>query len=176
MMDRLGCSLHNSWIYVIGIIVHCLGKGKAELIVRSSPDLTAPNRQNHRFDLLISLIFCPPLDPGRMNLLGSGLVFLTREFGTIVLASKVACLSGSSITANKSRVAIEVLGDLLERCVLRFNKELPHDDQLEGDPAHVDNIVLPTDGAECDGVDVLIEPQRHVDEEEHHGQTLRIVY
>lgn len=97
-----------------------------------------------------------------MDLLGNT-ALLVRDLGDIIFTSQVACLGSSSFTTDQSRLAVKVLGNLLEWRVLGLNEELPHNDQLEGDPATVYNVVLPADGTECDRVYVLVEPQRHVD-------------
>lgn len=84
----------------------------------------------------------------------------------------MACLGRSSIAANDGSVPVEVLGDLLERCVLGLDEPLPDDESLEGDPADVDEIVLPGNSCQGDGVDVLVEPEGDVDEQEHDSEAL----
>lgn len=90
----------------------------------------------------------------------------------VLISSKVACLGRSGIATNDCRVAIEILGDLLERRVLGLDEPLPNDKRLKGDPANVDQVVLPGNGLQGDGVDVLIEPEGDVDKEEHDSETL----
>lgn len=89
-----------------------------------------------------------------------------------MLSLESPALLSSDITTNHSSLAIEVLGNLLERGVLGLNVVLPDDSQLDGEPAAVDDVVPPLDVLESDGVDVLIEEEGDVDHEEDHGHTL----
>lgn len=97
---------------------------------------------------------------------------LAHHLYTVVLAQKLPCLGSGSIATHHCAIAVEILGDFLEWCVFGLDKELPHHDQLEADPDTVHDVVLPADGVKGDRVDVLVEPERHVDEEEHDGETL----
>jgi len=65
-----------------------------------------------------------------------------------------------------------VLCNLLERGVLGLDVEEVDDGQLDSEPAAVDDVVLPLDGVEGDGVDVLVEEEGNVDHEEDDGHAL----
>ena len=81
-----------------------------------------------------------------------------------------ALLRGSSST-NSSSVTIEVASNFFERRVLGLDVEEVDNDEFESEPDAVDNVVLPLDGVQSDGVDVGVEEQRKVDTSEHvaHG-------
>lgn len=90
----------------------------------------------------------------------------------VLISCQVARLCRSSIATNDGRVPVEVLGDLLERGVLGLDEPLPDNERLEGDPADVDEVVLPSNSLQGDGIDVLIEPEGDVDEQEHDSEAL----
>jgi hypothetical protein len=52
--------------------------------------------------------------------------------------------------------AVKVLGNLLERSVAGLDVEEVHDDELDDDPHVVDDVVLPCNVLQSDGVDVLV--------------------
>lgn len=92
----------------------------------------------------------------------------------VLVPGEVARLGRSSVAANDGGVAVEVLGNLLERRVFGLDEPLPDHKGLEGDPADVHEIVLPGNGLEGDRVDVLVEPKGDVDEQEHDSETLEV--
>jgi len=59
--------------------------------------------------------------------------------------------------ADDRGVAVEVPGDLLEGGVAGLDVEPPDDGELDGQPGAVEDVVLPADVVERDGVDVLVE-------------------
>ena len=73
------------------------------------------------------------------------------------LGSKLECLLRCGRTANNGFVAIEVLGDLLERGVACFDVEEVDDCEFHGEPDAVEDVVFPAEVVEGDGVDVLVE-------------------
>ena len=62
-------------------------------------------------------------------------------------------------------IPIEHSRRLFESAVLRFNDENIAIDKLKGDPAYIDDVVLPCDIVEGDRVDVLVEDEGHRDRE-----------
>ena len=82
----------------------------------------------------------------------------------VLVSSQVACLECSSIATNNGGISVEVLCDFLEWRVLGLNEPLPDDKRLEGNPADVDQIVLPGNRLQGDGVDILVEPESDIDE------------
>ena len=88
------------------------------------------------------------------------------------LLSKDTTLLSGSVTTDKSSLTVEVLGNLLKRSVLGLDVEEPDNDKLNGQPAAVDDVVLPSNGVEGDWVDVLVEEERNVDHQEHESHTL----
>lgn len=72
----------------------------------------------------------------------------------------------------KAYLAIEVLGNLLERSVAGLDVEEVDNDELDSDPDVVDNVVLPGDVLERNRVDVLVEEEGDVNHQEHGGHTL----
>lgn len=68
-------------------------------------------------------------------------------------------------------LAVEQGGSLLERETLRLDDEEVEEDELEGDPAAVDDIVLPAQIIEGDGVNVLVEDEGKGDGEVEDAQT-----
>lgn len=62
-------------------------------------------------------------------------------------------------------IPIEHSRRLFESAVLRFNNENIAIDKLKGDPANIDDVVLPCDIVEGDRVDVLVEDEGHRDRE-----------
>ena len=73
------------------------------------------------------------------------------------LVRQLAALLGRISTTNHSRLAIKVACNLLERGVAGLDVEHVDDDELDGEPDAVDDVVLPADVADGDGVDVLVE-------------------
>jgi len=104
-----------------------------------------------------------------VNLLsGDGLLELAlRLEDSELLLSK----SSSGVTTNASILTIEVLGNLLKWGVAGLDEEEVDDDKLNGEPAAVDNIVLPLNVLESNWVDVVVEEESQVDEHEHDGHT-----
>src|SRR5690606_2533325 len=66
---------------------------------------------------------------------------------------------------------IEVLGDLLKWSVAGLNEEEVDEGKLNGEPAAVDNVVLPADCVHGNWVDVVVEEESQVDEQEHDSHT-----
>ncbi len=62
-----------------------------------------------------------------------------------------------STTANDGLVAIEVLGDFLERRVARLDVKEIDDCELDAEPNAVEDVIFPGQGVEGDGIDVLVE-------------------
>lgn len=91
---------------------------------------------------------------------------------TTHLGSQDLALLRCGCTTNDGIVTIKVLRDLLKGSVTGFDVELPDDEELEAEPAAVDDVVLPLDGTESDGVDVLVEDEGDVDGQVHDDQTL----
>lgn len=96
---------------------------------------------------------------------GSGLLLLVN------LALDDTALLGGSSSTNRSGVTVKVASNFFERGVLGLDIEEVDDDEFESEPDAVDNVVLPLDGVQSDGVDVGVEEQREVDTSEHvaHG-------
>ena len=69
-------------------------------------------------------------------------------------------------------LTIEQRGGLLKSAVLGLDNEDDHERQLECEPHAVDDVVLPAELREGDGVGVLIEDERERDGEVEHGETL----
>jgi len=65
----------------------------------------------------------------------------------------------------ESIFTIEQDGGFLESAVLGLNDEEVAEDQLEGDPDDVDDVVLPADVRKGDGVDILVEDEGQGDGE-----------
>lgn len=82
-----------------------------------------------------------------------------------------AALLSSGVSTNQSSITIEVASNFLKRRVLRLNVEEIDDDKFEREPDAVDNVVLPGNVVQSNGVDVGVEEQRKVDAGEHvaHG-------
>ena len=72
-----------------------------------------------------------------------------------------------------SLIPIEHSRRLFESAVLRFNNEDIAIDKFKGDPANIDDVVLPCDIVEGDRVDVLVEDQGQRQREVEHRETLR---
>jgi len=62
-------------------------------------------------------------------------------------------------------LTIEECSGFLEGKILGLDDEEVEEDKLEGEPAAVDNVVLPGDGTKSDGVNVLVEDKREGDTE-----------
>ena len=62
-------------------------------------------------------------------------------------------------------LAVEQRGRLLEREAPRLDDEDVQEGKLEGEPAAVEDVVLPLEAAERDRVDVLVEDDRDRDGE-----------
>lgn len=60
-------------------------------------------------------------------------------------------------TSDDGIFTVKVLGHLLERRVARLDVEEVDDDQLDGQPGAIDDVVLPANLAESDGVDIRVE-------------------
>lgn len=82
-----------------------------------------------------------------------------------------AALLGGSSATNGGSVAVEVAGNLLERGVLGLDVEEVDNDEFHSEPDAVDDVVLPADVVEGNGVDVGVEEQSEVNASEHvaHG-------
>jgi hypothetical protein len=91
---------------------------------------------------------------------------------TAHLGCQNLALLSSNGAAQNCLVSIEVLANLLKRSVAGFDVELPDDEELEGEPAAVDDVVLPLDGLEGNGVDVVVEEESEIDAQEHDSHTL----
>jgi hypothetical protein len=86
--------------------------------------------------------------------------------------SKLSGLLVGCSATQKSPLAIEVLGNLLEGGVASFDVELPDYKSLESKPDGIHDVVLPINGLERDGVDIAVEEEREIDGQEHDSQTL----
>ena len=67
-----------------------------------------------------------------------------------------AALLGGSSSTNRSSITVKVASNFFKRGVLGLNVEEVDDDEFETEPDAVDNVVLPLDVAQSDGVDVLV--------------------
>src|SRR5690606_41953650 len=79
-----------------------------------------------------------------------------------------------SVPTRRSSDLIKVLCNLLERRVARLDEEEVHDRQLDRKPDAVDDVVLPSDLIEGNGVDVVVEEERKVDEQEQDRKSTRL--
>ena len=96
---------------------------------------------------------------------------LERAVGAQLLL-ELAALLGRDVTTEQGGIAVEVLGDFLERGVAGLDVEAVDDDELDEEPDVVDDVVLPAEGVERDGVDVAVEEEGQVDTQEHDGDAL----
>jgi hypothetical protein len=128
---------------------------------------------------------------------GPSLNFLVVNSRLLVSGRRLANLLGQDTTllgsrsaSNNSRVAIEVLGNLLERSVSGLDVEFPDDSKFDGKPdtlgsgqqetyegcvygrTYVDDVVLPTDVSKGDRVDIVVEEQSQINHQEHDSNTL----
>lgn len=78
----------------------------------------------------------------------------------------------SSRTTQNSSVTIELLDNLLQGNLLGLNVVLPDNENLKDQEDTVNQVVLPANRVQRDGVHILIEPETEVDTEEHEGKTL----
>ena len=92
--------------------------------------------------------------------------------GTTTVTSLDHIVSGTVGEFGDGILSIEQSTSLLERTALCLCCPEPDVDQFEDEPARVDEVVLPLEGIECDGVGVLIEDDGTHDGEIHDGQTL----
>jgi len=88
------------------------------------------------------------------------------------LAGELQTLLSSSSTTNDGVFTVEMLRHFLERSIPCFNVEEVDDSEFDGQPAGVDDVVVPSDSAESDGVDVGVEEEGQVDGQEDDGETL----
>lgn len=114
------------------------------------------------------------LPPLKLSVLDSKAILLGHVDGTKTahLSGKDLCLLGSNSATDNGVVAVEVLGNFLERGVAGLDVELPDDEEFETEPDAVDDVVSPLDAAQSDGVDVLVEEESKVDAQEHQSHAL----
>jgi hypothetical protein len=96
--------------------------------------------------------------------------------GHLLAASAVAAfdhvVAGTVGELSDGILTIEQGGGLFERTSLGLGGPEPDVDQFDDEPAAVDEVVLPPEGLEGDGVGVLIEDDGTHDGEIHDGETL----
>ena len=95
-----------------------------------------------------------------------------RSPATLGTASEAGIDGSAVVDLGDLIVTIEQRGGLLESAVLGLHNEDDHERQLECEPHAVDDVVLPAELREGDGVGVLIEDERERDGEVEHGETL----
>src|SRR5579859_3647270 len=74
--------------------------------------------------------------------------------------------------SDSSLLPIKDLRHLLQRRSLGLRIEEVHGKQFNKKPYIIDNVILPANSLECDGIDVIVEEESGVDAEEHDGKTL----
>lgn len=79
------------------------------------------------------------------------------DFLNVQCIYQLSSFVGGGSTADHGGVPVEVSSDFLQRGITCLNVEEPDHYQLDGKPHTVEDVVLPANVIEGDGVDVLVE-------------------
>lgn len=90
----------------------------------------------------------------------------------LIHARKGRDLRGGSASTNNGAVAVEDLCDFLQRETFGLDVVPEDDGDFKRQPAAVDNVILPANSIEGNGVSIGVEEKSQVDEEEHGREAL----